>query len=310
MNKNKNKSKKRIIFLLIIIILIILLLRLCSGPEKVEVNVPQPADPTGREMSDTLSPVDESPADTFVVDNAASEVKTVTKPKRNRSFTVQENHPDTPSVQTYTLCKSDTASVAPIMDSSATEVSDATAVTSTVAPDASDTTDVTSAVTSVEPILADTENIMTDANTEDNPLRNTLGVLFTPDFYGDSPVVSIQWRHFFNMTNSLDIRAAYQFNWGPELSAIFEWNVPFKDSGLSFYAGPGIHIGLITNYRWNRDSCLNFGFAGAAGFEYNFPHSPLALSLDWHPYLTWQPSVDNKAVFGWRSFQLGAKYCF
>ncbi len=292
---NKNKSKKRIIFLLIIIILIILLLRLCSGSKENEVNVPQPADPPAREMSDTLQAVGGSPTDTVVVDNAASEVKAVAKPKRSRRVTVRENA-DTPSAQTCTPVKSDTAPVAPITDTFATDVSDTTAVTPAVA--------------SVEPIVADTENIATDVNVEDKPRRNALGALFTPDFNGDSPIVSIQLKHFFNTTNSLDIRAAYQFNWGPELSALFEWNVPFKESGLSFYAGPGIHIGLITNYSGNRDSCLNLGFAGAVGFEYKFLHSPLALSLDWHPYLTWQPSVDNKAGFGWRSFQLGAKYCF
>lgn len=142
------------------------------------------------------------------------------------------------------------------------------------------------------------------------PYKNSAGLLFTPDFSGDSPVVSIQWKHFLNTTNNLDIRAGYQFNWGPELSALFEWNVPFQESGFSFYAGPGIHIGFITDYSGNRDSCLNLGFAGAAGFEYLFRKSPFALSLDWHPYLTWQPSVDNKAGFGWRSFQLGVKYCF
>ena len=146
------------------------------------------------------------------------------------------------------------------------------------------------------------------ANAE--PYKNAVGVVFTPDFSGNSPIASIQWKHFVHAGSGLDIRAGYQFNWGPDVSVLYEWNIPVKESGFSFYAGPGIHAGLVTDFYGNRDSCFSFGLAGAAGFEYLFPGRRFALSLDWHPYLTWQPSIDNEAGFGWRSFQLGAKYCF
>ncbi len=142
------------------------------------------------------------------------------------------------------------------------------------------------------------------------PYKNSAGLVFTPDFSGGSPIVSVQWKHFLNTTNNLDIRAAYQFNWGPDLSALFEWNIPFSESGLSFYAGPGVHIGMVTDYYSNREASFEFGLAGAVGFEYLFRQSPFALSLDWHPYLTWQPAIDDKVGFGWCSFQIGAKYCF
>lgn len=50
--------------------------------------------------------------------------------------------------------------------------------------------------------------------------------------------------------------------------------------------------------------------AVAAGAEYLFRKCPIALSLDWHPYVTWQPAIDNKAGFGWLSFHVGVKYAF
>lgn len=152
--------------------------------------------------------------------------------------------------------------------------------------------------------------IVTAVAANAQPYKNAVGVVFAPDFSGNSHVVSVQWKHFVNASNNVDVRAGHQFNWGPEVSALFEWNFPVKESGVSFYAGPGVHIGLVTDYNGKKESCLGFGFAGAAGVEYLFRKCPVALSLDWHPYLTWQPSIDNKAGFGWRSFQIGMKYSF
>lgn len=142
------------------------------------------------------------------------------------------------------------------------------------------------------------------------PYKNAVGVVVTPDFNGNAPLVSIQWKHFVSAGNDIDVRAGYQFNWGPEASALFEWNFPIKESGVSLFTGPGVHLGLVTNYNGKNESCLDFGFAVAAGAEYLFKKCPIALSLDWHPYITWQPAIDNKAGFGWLSFQVGVKYAF
>ena len=142
------------------------------------------------------------------------------------------------------------------------------------------------------------------------PYNNSLGISFMPDWGGKAHSFEIQWNHFFTEKTNLDVRAGYIINWGPELVGMYEWNVPFSDSGFRFFGGPGVHFGFVPNYNGNGDACAAFGFTGAAGFEYVFSKAPLAISIDWRPYLTWQPKIDNKAKFGYSGLDLGFKYCF
>lgn len=143
------------------------------------------------------------------------------------------------------------------------------------------------------------------------PYNNAVGVTFIPDFTGNSfHAPGVQWKHFFNAKNILDIRAGYQMDWGPLASALYEWNFPVGQYGFNFYAGPGVHAGIVNDYNGFGDSCLSFGLNGAAGFEYVFYGIPLAISIDWRPFLTWEPAIDNAAMFGWKYIEAGVKFCF
>lgn len=142
------------------------------------------------------------------------------------------------------------------------------------------------------------------------PYSNSVGLYFDPSWSGDAHILGVQWNHFLNQKNLLDIRAGYQFKWGPLVDAAFEWYVPFGNSGFSFHGGPGVHLGIITDYDFQGHACADIGFTGVAGFEYAFSGAPLALSIDWRPYLTWVPKIDNKAEFGYAGIDFGIKYCF
>lgn len=142
------------------------------------------------------------------------------------------------------------------------------------------------------------------------PYKDAVGVVFTPDFSGPCQFFEVQWKHFLNEKNNLDIRAGYQLKWGPQVSGTYNWYVPFGESRFAFYGGPGAHIGLVTDYNGQGKACVSFGLCGVASVEYAFAGAPIALSLEWHPYLTWQPAIDGTPTFGWAAFGLGVKYCF
>lgn len=139
------------------------------------------------------------------------------------------------------------------------------------------------------------------------PYNNAVGVSFVPAFSGGAHGIDVQWNHFFTEKTNLDIRAGLFLHWGPEVVGMYEWNFPIKNSNFRFYAGPGAHIGFSTA---QGRTFFHFGFTGAAGFEYVFSGAPIAISLDWRPYLTWNPQVESKATFGYTGFALGVKYCF
>lgn len=144
------------------------------------------------------------------------------------------------------------------------------------------------------------------------PYKNSVGVVFSPDYTsGTDHLASFQWKHFINEKNNIDILAGYQFNWGPHASAIFEWCLPIGgDDHFNFFVGPGVHAGIVNDYNGFGDSCVSFGITGAVDIEYMFKKVPIAISVDWHPYLTWQPAIDDLANFGWKDTGIGVKYYF
>lgn len=142
------------------------------------------------------------------------------------------------------------------------------------------------------------------------PYKNAVGISFGPNWTGPDHNLGVQWNHFLSEKTNLDVRALYNFNWGPIFEGLYEWDVYIGEGGFRFYGGPGVHFGFVPNYNGKGDACAAFGFTGAAGFEYVFSKVPLAISIDWRPYLTWQPKLDNKAKFGYSGIDFGFKYCF
>lgn len=139
------------------------------------------------------------------------------------------------------------------------------------------------------------------------PYNNAVGVSFMPDWGGRAHSFEIQWNHFFTEKTNLDLRAGYILDWGPELVGMYEWNVPIGNNGFRFYGGPGVHFGTT---KTPEKTFVHFGFTGAAGFEYVFSGAPIAVSIDWRPYLTWNPAVESTPTFGYAGVSLGVKYCF
>ena len=81
------------------------------------------------------------------------------------------------------------------------------------------------------------------------------------------------------------------------IAATYNFNIAEFGPGISFYAGPGIGLGL--------GETLSVGVAGQAGIEYQFASAPVQLSLDVRPYFDFV----GIGLVGWYP-HLGVRYCF
>lgn len=148
------------------------------------------------------------------------------------------------------------------------------------------------------------------------PYDNSVGLVLGPTIgsgsSSNSTYAGVQWNHFLSEKNHIDTRVLYNNYWGGTLDAMYDWDFPFSSvNGLSLYLGPGINVGYVKDYNGLGDNCACFGFTAAAGLEYVFSGLPVALSFDWHPYMTWEPKLSgSKPGFGFAGVDLCVKYCF
>ncbi len=144
------------------------------------------------------------------------------------------------------------------------------------------------------------------------PYANSVGLALMPSFSRGNTYVGVQWNHFLSEQNHFDARFLYNSYWGPSFELMYDWDFPISSvNGLSLYLGPGVHGGYIKDYNGFGDNCVCFGLTAAAGLEYVFSDIPLALSIDWHPFLTWEPKLyGSEPSLGLTGINLGVKYCF
>ena len=87
--------------------------------------------------------------------------------------------------------------------------------------------------------------------------------------------------------------------------ALYEWNTPVIADGFNLYYGLGGHVGGASSYD---DSALVVGADAILGLEYKIPSIPIAISLDYRPFLDmvklWRPCLRAYDI------GIGVKYCF
>ena len=88
-------------------------------------------------------------------------------------------------------------------------------------------------------------------------------------------------------------------------AAFYEWNAPVIGDGFNLYYGLGGHVGGASSCD---DSALIVGADLILGLEYSLPTFPLAISLDYRPFLDmvklWRPCLRAYDI------GIGVKYCF
>lgn len=99
--------------------------------------------------------------------------------------------------------------------------------------------------------------------------------------------VSITYKKFVTEKNAIEAQANF-WNRGYRLVGLYEFHFyDFDVDGLSWYVGPGAHIGSWSNsYAKDSGSKADIGIDGVIGMDYKFKNLPINLSADWQPSLS------------------------
>ncbi|MEI5983924.1 MULTISPECIES: hypothetical protein [Sphingobacterium] len=130
------------------------------------------------------------------------------------------------------------------------------------------------------------------------PYKSALGIVF--DGY-DGSNVGIQYKTALTNVSALQLQAAFRNHW---VSFGADWQyekaIPNAD-GLAWYAGVGAQVGI-----WSHDgnSSTSFGIRPQVGLEYKIPTIPIAMHLDYKPYL----GLNNDTGFDGGGFTFGVKF--
>jgi hypothetical protein len=111
---------------------------------------------------------------------------------------------------------------------------------------------------------------------------------------------SVTYKKFITPVNNIEAQATIS-NKGFRVSGLYEFNFySFDDvAGLSWFAGPGAHIGFWKNSdEKNNSSKADIGVDGIIGLDYKFNDAPINISLDWQPSVTLVGSTGFTPVYG------------
>lgn len=130
------------------------------------------------------------------------------------------------------------------------------------------------------------------------PYKSALGIVF--DGY-DGSNVGIQYKTALTTTSALQLQASFRNHW---VSFGGDWQyekaIPNAD-GLAWYAGVGAQVGI---WSYDGNSETFFGIRPQVGLEYKIPTIPIAMHLDYKPYL----GLNNDTGFDGGGFTFGVKF--
>jgi hypothetical protein len=133
--------------------------------------------------------------------------------------------------------------------------------------------------------------------------KSALGLRMN-NYYG-----GLTYKYFIAPTTAWDLTLSTEFNSGATVTALYEKHVSIADApGLSWYYGPGFHVGLWGN---GNNATVDLGIDGVVGLEYVVKEIPFAFSLDYIPSINLRISDKDGGVspfFG--NWSLGVKYTF
>jgi len=131
------------------------------------------------------------------------------------------------------------------------------------------------------------------------PYKSAIGIVFDGS---DGANAGIQYKTALTGTSAAQFQAAFGSNW-ISLGAdwLYQRAIP-EAQGLSWYAGAGAQVGFHTgSYAGDK---VWLGLRPQAGLEFKLPTLPLAVHLDYKPYIGF-----NKGTgFNGDGFTFGVKY--
>jgi hypothetical protein len=126
--------------------------------------------------------------------------------------------------------------------------------------------------------------------------KNAIGVKYYP--------FGVTYKHFFNEKNAVEAIGYIWSDYGFRFTGLYSWNWQLANvQGLTWYAGPGAHLGF---YDGDKKDGFYIGIDGVLGIEYKINQIPVAFSLDWQPSFEFGPSDSGFESFG----GIGIKYTF
>lgn len=132
------------------------------------------------------------------------------------------------------------------------------------------------------------------------PYNRSIGVKF--------PVgVGATYKKFITPKAALEFQGLHAQE-GFRLAGLYEFHFPFtKAEGLSWYVGPGVHLGFYkSEYQKSYSSRMDLGIDGVIGLDYKFSGIPFNLSLDWQPSVSFSGNSGANAAYG----GLAVRYTF
>ena len=103
----------------------------------------------------------------------------------------------------------------------------------------------------------------------------------------------------FSVSKFSRVHADVSFGNGVGVDALWDFLYkPLKGEAFNWYLGAGPYVWI--------DDPFWLGAAGEAGIEYHFNGAPVAIGIDWRPYL----SIIETTDFHFDSFGLNVRYVF
>jgi hypothetical protein len=130
------------------------------------------------------------------------------------------------------------------------------------------------------------------------PFKSALGVVFDGN---DGSNVGVQFKTALQGPQALQLQAAFNNRW-VSLGADWQYERPINGAeGLHWYAGVGAQVGFWSG---DGDGHTLIGLRPQVGLEYKIPTIPIALHLDYKPYL----GLNHDTGFHGDGFTFGVKY--
>jgi hypothetical protein len=110
---------------------------------------------------------------------------------------------------------------------------------------------------------------------------------------------AVTYKQFVANTKALEAEAMF-FSEGIRLVGLYEfhfYNIPGVD-GLSWYAGPGAHVGFYRPRDKSFNTAADIGIDGVIGLDYKIKNIPINLSLDWQPSISLLGNAGLMPQFG------------
>lgn len=112
--------------------------------------------------------------------------------------------------------------------------------------------------------------------------------------------VAATYKQFVADTKAIEGQAMF-FKEGVRFVGLYEfhfYNIPGVD-GLSWYAGPGAHVGVYRpQYKTEHNTATDVGIDGVIGLDYKIKSLPINLSVDWQPSYSLLGNAGLQPQFG------------